>query len=92
MSLSGSLLTRPVQFCREKYFVKKGRSWIELLESGSASRPDPAIRQNDELISLKSASISSGLEKGQVVIVRESTGGGVTLKSIVLRKGSITPG
>ncbi len=73
--------------CRETYFVKKGKSWIEILESGSALRPDPAIRQNDELIPLKSASISPGSDKRQAVIVRELAGGGVTLKSIVLRKG-----
>ncbi len=73
--------------CRETYFVKKGKSWIEILESGSALRPDPAIRQNDELIPLKSASISPGSDKRQAVIVRELAGGGVTLKSIILRKG-----
>jgi len=73
--------------CRETYFVKKGKSWIEILESGSALRPDPAIRQNDELLPLKGASISLGSDKDQVVIVREAAGEGATLKSIVLRKG-----
>jgi hypothetical protein len=72
---------------RETYFVRNGKSWIEILESGSALRPDPAIKQDNELAPLKSLSISQGSNKGQVVIVRELAGEGVTLKSIVLRKG-----
>ncbi|MDP2884417.1 MAG: hypothetical protein Q8P51_05270 [Ignavibacteria bacterium] len=73
--------------CRETYFVKKGKSWIEILGSGSPLRPDPSIKQNGKLIPLKSASISQGSEEGQAVIVRESAGKGVTSKSITLRKG-----
>ena len=73
--------------CRETYFVKKGKSWIEILESGSMVRPDPAIKQNNESLPLKGATISPGSEKGQLVIVRQSAGEGTTLKSIVLRKG-----
>jgi hypothetical protein len=73
--------------CRETYFVNKGKSWIEILESGSSLRTDPTIKQNEELIPLKSASLSHGTDKGQVIIARESAGEGVTLKSILLRKG-----
>ncbi|MBF8294105.1 MAG: hypothetical protein HW389_650 [Bacteroidetes bacterium] len=73
--------------CRETYFVKKGKSWIEILESGSPLRPDPSIKQNGKLIPLKSASISQGSEEGQAVIVRRSAGMSVTSKSITLRKG-----
>jgi hypothetical protein len=73
--------------CRETYFVKRGRSWIEMLESGSPLRPDPSIKQNGELVPLKSASISLGPEERQVVIVRKSTGKGVISKSITLRMG-----
>lgn len=73
--------------CRETYFVKKGKSWIEILESGSPLLLDPSIKQNGKLIPLKNASISQGSEEGQAVIVRESAGKGVTSKSITLRKG-----
>ena len=73
--------------CTETYLVKRGGFWIKILESGSAVRPDPAIKQNGKVIPLKSASISKGLDEEQVIIVCELAGEGFTLKSIGLRKG-----
>ncbi len=73
--------------CTETYFGRKGKTWVEILESGSLLRADPAIRQNGGAVLLQEASLSQGADKGQVVIVRHAPGEGVTLKSIVLRKG-----
>ncbi|MCX6132241.1 MAG: hypothetical protein NTU47_00395 [Ignavibacteriales bacterium] len=73
--------------CRETYYVKKGKSWIEILQSGSSLRPDPIIRGNGEVVPLRSASVSKGSGKTQIVIVRPAPGEGVTLKSIELHKG-----
>jgi hypothetical protein len=73
--------------CRETYFVKKGKSWLEILQSGNSLRPDPVIRQSGEAVPLTSASVTQGTGKTQIVIVRQTPGEGVTLKSIMLNKG-----
>ncbi|MBI3579694.1 MAG: hypothetical protein HY089_09830, partial [Ignavibacteriales bacterium] len=36
----------------EKYFAKKGSSWITLLESGNNRRLDPTVKQNGRLLPL----------------------------------------
>jgi hypothetical protein len=73
--------------CKETYFARKGKLWVELLESGSSLRPDPLIRQNNVTVPLGRATVSPGNGKMQIVIVRQTPGGGVTLKSIMLQKG-----
>jgi len=69
---------------RESYFVKKGNSWIELLEAGSPVRPDPFVRQDGRAVKLTAPTVSQEPGKQQIVIVRHGPGNAVSFKSITL--------
>lgn len=71
----------------EQYSVRKGASWIELLKSGNALRPDPVVRQNNDVVLFGTPTLLAGSEGREVVITRRTSGEGETRKSIVLQQG-----